>query len=235
MEQTPSSLQGGVVAFNPKSAYGILFVTLTAAMTVPPFLPAGFLRHYVVPGFVTLALLSALATVASEKRTFRIGLGLAIPAFATAWIAAVLGSVAVQTASEVLTIGFFVHLGAAILKDVFTKPSVDSESIYAALSVFMFMAYAFALVYSIIDMHAPGSFDIPETMAMYQEQDPTTGQGIFGYFSITTLTTLGYGDISPISPAARSAAMLQAVLGQLYLVAIVARLVGLHVADRGHE
>lgn len=55
--------------------------------------------------------------------------------------------------------------------------------------------------------------------------------GIELYYSLVTMTTLGYGDIVPSSPAARSVATLQAVVGQLYLAVIVARLVGLHVAE----
>jgi hypothetical protein len=59
--------------------------------------------------------------------------------------------------------------------------------------------------------------------------------GDFGtllYFSLTTLTTTGYGDITPVDPFARSLANLEAVLGQFYLAITIARLVALEIADR---
>ena len=55
--------------------------------------------------------------------------------------------------------------------------------------------------------------------------------GVEFYYSLVTMTTLGYGDIVPVTPAARSLTTLEAVVGQLYLAVLVARLVGLHVAD----
>ena len=55
-------------------------------------------------------------------------------------------------------------------------------------------------------------------------------QGTMVYYSLVTLTTLGYGDIYPVKDAARILAMLEATLGQLYLVILVARLVGLYTA-----
>jgi hypothetical protein len=231
MEASSSRIQDSLVATNHGRRFAILFVVLLMALIVPGFLEPGFVRSFVVPGFLTLALLSALAAVSGNKWTFRIGIVLAIPAVASAWFGAGLHNQPLEFAAEILTIAFFLHLSFTVLKDVFTKPIVDTESIAAALSVFMFLSYIFALVYALIYTLDPGALYVPDTIRAYQEQHPDSGQGIFGYFSIVTLTTLGYGDIAPVSPAARSAAMLEAVVGQLYLVSIVARLVGLHVAS----
>ena len=54
---------------------------------------------------------------------------------------------------------------------------------------------------------------------------------ILTYFSFMTLTTVGYGDVVPTSGSARAAVVLEAVLGHFYLAVLVARLVGLHIAD----
>ncbi|NIQ41114.1 MAG: hypothetical protein GTN85_03425 [Pseudomonas stutzeri] len=54
----------------------------------------------------------------------------------------------------------------------------------------------------------------------------------FFYFSFVTMTTLGYGDIAPAAPLARSLAYLQAVIGQLYVAILIAGMVGAHVASR---
>jgi hypothetical protein len=85
--------------------------------------------------------------------------------------------------------------------------------------------------YSLIYTFQPGSFDV--------STNGFNGQGIHQgtvneiiYFSNVTLTTLGYGDIVPISRPARTFATLEAMLGQLYLAIVIARLVGLHVTDK---
>ncbi len=57
------------------------------------------------------------------------------------------------------------------------------------------------------------------------------GQSTFLYYSFVTITTLGYGDIFPVSTAAKSCAILEAVIGQLYLVITVAWLVGVHISQ----
>lgn len=68
----------------------------------------------------------------------------------------------------------------------------------------------------------PGSFQMPQG---------TINQATFTYYSYVTLTTLGYGDITPISTPARSLALLEAMMGQLYLAVLIARLVGIHIAQ----
>jgi len=56
-------------------------------------------------------------------------------------------------------------------------------------------------------------------------------ESIFVYFSLTTLTTIGYGDVAPVAPSARSAAMLEGVFGQFYIAVVVAQLVGSKLAE----
>lgn len=58
-----------------------------------------------------------------------------------------------------------------------------------------------------------------------------TGLSGFSYYSFVTITTLGYGDVTPVSTQARSLALLEAVLGQLYIAILIARLVGSHLAQ----
>lgn len=230
MSRDDGSSEEGLLGFGYTARHAFLFGTLVATLTVPSFLPPGFFRFYVVPVFVTLVLLMALATLSDEGRSLKIGLVFVVPILLSAWIGAVWESVPLQTASEIATIVFMVFLGFKLLQDVFRKPEVDTGSIFAALAVYMIMAYVFALAYSIIDLHQPDAFSFSDRLLESQAANPATGHSVFSYFSIITLTTLGYGDISPVSVPARSTAMLEAVLGQLYLVTMVARLVGLHVA-----
>ena len=78
--------------------------------------------------------------------------------------------------------------------------------------------------YRILELIQPGSFSAPQAL------NPGSGDFSFLYYSLVTLTTLGYGDITPATTAAKVFSSLEAVIGQLYLVITVAWLVGMHVS-----
>ena len=115
-----------------------------------------------------------------------------------------------------------------VLRDVLSHDRVTSETVNGALCVYLLAGLVFAQVYTVLAWSDPGSFRLPESAsAGFALQEALT------YFSLVTQTTLGYGDIVPTSPAARSLAIGQAVFGQLYLAVLIARLVALEIAHRG--
>ena len=94
--------------------------------------------------------------------------------------------------------------------------------IMGAICVYFLIGLIWADVFFILETLQPGSFQIPPEQV---------GQATLDYFSYVTLTTLGYGDITPISAPARSLSLLEAMMGQLYLAVLIARLVGIHIAQ----
>jgi hypothetical protein len=111
-------------------------------------------------------------------------------------------------------------------------PRVTRNTILGAACGYVLLAYFFTFAYATLLSIQP---DAIQGAAFKTTEIPHFG--VIGansqllYFSATTLTTLGYGDILPTSPAARTLATLQMIAGQLYLAAFVARLVGaLHPA-----
>ncbi|HMK64332.1 MAG TPA: potassium channel family protein [Thermodesulfobacteriota bacterium] len=102
---------------------------------------------------------------------------------------------------------------------------VDRERISASLSLYLMFGLIFALLFALVDKLLPGSFQYPSSLANDPSAKPLT-QLI--YFSYVTLATLGYGDIVPLSGPAKGLAILEAIIGQLYLVLVVARLVSLY-------
>jgi hypothetical protein len=99
---------------------------------------------------------------------------------------------------------------------------VDSERLSAALSAYLLAGHCFGIAYFEVEQLRPGSFAIGGTATQPAQLDLQTAI----YFSFVTLATLGYGDISPLRPTARGIAISEAILGQLYLAVLVARLVG---------
>lgn len=157
--------------------------------------------------FRTAVVLSAISTI-----------GACLPlAFPQHW--AVLAS----HSSVILLAAFFC---VSILAYVLHSGRVTSDKIFAAICVYLLLGFVWTYAYALLDDMQPGSFaDSTET----GRTDDVAHVSQLRYFSFATLTTLGYGDILPRSSTARTMAVLEAVMGQIYLAVLVARLVGLHI------
>lgn len=172
----------------------------------------------------------ALAMFGSVKRYWRTA-AILVGSFAVARIAASLsGATHMLSASHSLwTLAAVLAAGSA-LGYVMREGSVDAERIYAALSVYCLSGLVFGVAFHLLDGLQPGSLRFGDGLPGHPID---IGTAI--YFSFVTLATLGYRDVVPVTPPARSLATLEAVCAQLYLAVLIARLVSLHASrpDRG--
>ena len=119
------------------------------------------------------------------------------------------------------------YMTLLIARDIFTTDDVNTDTICGSISVYLLIAALSAVVYTMIKRVDPSSFQIPADLVAV---DSSLGPDrLMAYFSITTITTLGYGDITPRASLARSIANLEALIGQIYLTVLVARLVGRNI------
>ena len=161
-------------------------------------------------------LLSALYAVSEDRRSlFRAAL-LAAPGVVLSVIyqGGAGGGVIVAIA---LQLGFLVYVVTRILGFVLRSGSVTGEKLCAALCVYLLLGICWSLLYSLQENLRPGSFSTPDG-------GPAEWRDLI-YFSFVSLTTLGYGDVTPVTSHARSFAMLEATTGSFYLAVLVARLV----------
>ena len=112
---------------------------------------------------------------------------------------------------------------------------VTSHHIQGAVAVYLMLGLIWGFVYSLVELRQPGSFNLPEAAVGETPANPGENIQELLYFSFVTLTTLGYGDVSPVGSSARTLAILEALVGQLYLVILIARLVSLRVAPSDRE
>jgi hypothetical protein len=131
------------------------------------------------------------------------------------------------SASQLLwTLAVVLAAGSA-LGSVMREGSVNAERIYAALSVYCLAGLVFGVAFHLVDGLQPGSF-------RFTSDNGAPGHridiGTAIYFSFVTLATLGYGDVVPVTPPARSLATLEAVGAQMYLAVLISRLVSLHAS-----
>jgi voltage-gated potassium channel Kch len=114
------------------------------------------------------------------------------------------------------------------MRYAYKEGPVASQRIQAAVAAYLLLTIAFGLGYILISFLVPGAFKFPDNPPKID--DPRFGY-IFHYFSISTITTLGYGDIVPVHPFSRTLATVEALVGQLYPAILLARLVSLSVID----
>jgi len=126
---------------------------------------------------------------------------------------------------------YLCYTGWVILSRILERKDITYQTIMASLCVYLLIGYVWAFMYSMLQTLDPSAFKINFQLFV----NPPPQQHIFAqlyyffYFSFTTLTTLGFGDILPASSWARVMTALEAMLGQLYLVVLVSRLVSMHI------
>jgi hypothetical protein len=120
-----------------------------------------------------------------------------------------------------------------IFKDVMQRREVDMDAVLGACCIYLLMGIGWESVYAVIEWGIPNSFALPAGSPVPGgTTDAVSIQAELMYFSLITMTTIGYGDITPVSPPARVLSALQGVVAQLYVAIIVARLVGMELANR---
>jgi len=203
-----------------RMAHVLLLLTLLLIAVQPIGTAGGGVLTRATMGAVLVA---CVAMVYPQRRLFVIGLALGIPALG---ILVLVPSSTLGTAGlalGIMTLGFVVIV---LLQRIFRRPAVSLGSVSASLVVYLLLGIMWAMAYSIMETLAPGSFYGLSSDAILEIR-----RDLF-YYSFVTLTTLGYGDIGPVGPGARSLAITEAVVGQLYLVVLVASLVGMFLSGR---
>jgi hypothetical protein len=187
-------------------------------------------------GFGDLAadLFFSLIIVAGVMTTFRrrwvqvVAIGLAVATLALTWIQAIHPVEGLAILNNVLRLIFLGLLLAVLSVQVFQGRAVTAQRIRGAIVVYLLLGGAWGLLYHIVALTIPNAFHLPAGLDL---KDSAALGRILTYFSFTTLTTTGFGDITPIRPLTRTLTMFEALTGQLYLVITLARLVSQAIID----
>jgi hypothetical protein len=205
----------------------LLVFLCVSVFVVRPLAVLGFDGHLIASLVFTAVLLSGIATVARSRRTAVVFGVITVMAVSLHWARfLVYGDswLGIDASSAIVACG---TLAAMVLAQVFREGPITHQRLQGAIAAYMLIALMFAASYTWIDLHLPGAF--MGTPSINLQHDPMQR---FVYFSFVTLTTVGYGDITPVAPMACSLAMLEALLGQLFPAILFARLVSMELYYR---
>jgi hypothetical protein len=198
----------------------------------------------VIEAMLFLALLLGTVVSVSKGRAWTLlALLLALPAGALWLLGLVVPSGGVEVIRHLLMIAFLGFVICVMLRAIFDSREVTFNTVCASLCIYLLLGLVWALAYSVDDVLDPAAFTCTVDAGQHRSWLRLgRGETAVLYFSFSTLTTLGYGDIVPTSPISRMLASTEAIAGQLYLAVLVARLVGLYIGHsaaqdqaHGHE
>jgi hypothetical protein len=177
-------------------------------------------EFYVNMGF-SILLISGVAIGWGRRLVFPLGIVVGIVALAMRWLSWWAPTPRLTLVSDWLTLAAIIVIAIVLLAQVFRAGQVTAARLQGAIAVYLLFGIAWAHAYHITSILHPGSFNVTDGVLS------TVADWI--YFSYVTLTTVGYGDITPKLPIARNLAVVEALTGQIYLAVLVARLVAMEV------
>jgi len=222
---SPDTVAGGI-AHVLKGRCLFLLLALLALLVLYPTVQSGRGAAVFVQLLHAGTLLGGVYAVSDTRRHIYTALLIAIPQVIVAVIAhAIEPGHPARTSATALELGllivFYVYAISQVLAYTMRGRRVTGDKISGVISGYLMLGLAWAFLYSLIEILAPGSMSFSTGTA---PDDPHRMLDLI-YFSFATITTLGYGDITPLTDRARSLALLEAVTGVLYIAVMVSSLV----------
>jgi hypothetical protein len=160
------------------------------------------------------------------RRTFIFPVAILFFSFFGAW----LDNAGFDQLYLLLILSFFISTALRTAKQVLFTGDIDGNKILGAICLYLLMGLIWAVIYTLVELSFADSFTNTNATSQWFTLFPD-----FIYFSFVTITTLGFGDVSPILPLSRFLVYLEAIVGQFYLAILVASLVGSHMSNFGGQ
>ena len=185
----------------------------------------------IVSILLSLVLISAVLAVSNRRSTLVVAVLLAIPAIIGRWIDHFRPHIVPPAVFLIAGLVLVAFVVINLLRFVLRAPSVNAEVLCAGISAYLMLGLAWTMAYWLVDQLTPGGAFSFNTNAGTRSMNGFTGF----YFSFITLSTVGYGDITPVSRIARWLSAMEAMTGLLYVAVLIARLVALYSSPKSDD
>ncbi|PIR20266.1 MAG: hypothetical protein COV45_06855 [Deltaproteobacteria bacterium CG11_big_fil_rev_8_21_14_0_20_47_16] len=213
--------------------YAYLFICLLLPYVLHPLIETEVIGVTILDVAFTLVLIVAMFAMSDNRRFALPALVIMVIVQVCSWSANLTNSPMTQIVALGLNALFMSYTVVYLLNRILTRETVTINTIFASLCVYLLIGYVWSFLYAILDLSVPGSFAIDNKLFqhVFDLSQVFSKLYYFMYYSFTTLTSLGLSDIMAANPTARVLTVLEAIMGQLYLVVLVSRLISIHITQ----
>jgi hypothetical protein len=202
-----------------------LFAALRALVAFAPFVEPTPFGKLLLGGLNAFIIVAAVATVGRSGMSFVIAVLLGVPAFAYQVLAQVTEDPIFLVHSWWFAMAMYAITIVYLLRYVFMRDVMTADKLWGAAAAYLLLGAAWTFAYALVGHYHADAF------AIYGTPTPIDTIDLL-YFSFTTLTSTGYGDITPLIRPARSLCVIEQITGTLYLTILIARLAGVYPPPR---
>lgn len=207
------------------STWLLLSLVLLLLLPIPVYLMP-HLRVLIFQIVLSFVVFAGIQLISNSIRHFLIGFVIGIAAIIFIWLGVATGQLPlVKFSRAFFTSTFLTFLGYRLFSIIWNSPRITLNIIAAAVSGYFLIGLFGGQLCQFINLLVPESYNLENGSDLYQ----------LTYFSFTTLTSLGFGDVLPLTPPAQSMALLIGITGQLYLTILVAMLVGKYLIQESQK
>jgi len=199
----------------------ILFFSLISIMFLLPFVNAMPLLRFALVGQYSFVMFYLIFSARHIRTTYTIDIIVVLPTLLATWLDSIYQNESTFVFSYFSMITFFLYLQFLSITQIIHSRKVETNTIFGAMNIYMIAGLIWAYVYILLHHFDPLAFHMPSYELLTNQVE------VFTYYSFSTLTTLGYGDIVATSSQARMLSVLEAIFGQLYLAIVIAKLVSI--------
>lgn len=203
--------------------FSFLLVSIVLFMILRPFVEDLVRLSFVMEIFVTAILLSGIYAVSEDRVTLVLALLTGLPALFTNWSFQLLKTPSLLLIHHICAGLFFGVATVIIIRHLINQKVITVDLIWGAVCGYFLLGFMWGDIFSLLETIQPGSFNLGE-------QGATDIDSLI-YFSFVTLATLGYGDIVPLTKQAQSLAIIETIMGQMYLAVNIAALVAIRISQ----
>lgn len=213
----------------PYENFTVLFCSLVVALLALPAVQGSFLVEELFYSFFSFVIVSVFYIARYQTSHLKMVLTLCSLTIFSNLTAYLTPYFYLDNLSLILNTLFLAYTILLLARKVFSNQAVTVDTILGAICIYLLMGFCWGMVYASLEMIVPNSFTRPEGTPLISHVDGLLRD--FFYYSFTTLSTAGYGDITPVSVSARYYSVTEIICGQLYLSVLIARLVGMHISQ----
>ncbi len=216
-------------SFLQRDKYRILLLSVAVMIFLQPLLSELHFAKWTFFTFTSIILIACVYAVRGSRKHLLIAISMMLPILVFFWLDIPTKHDWYNLVSNSSPILLFSYISYLIFRDLIQVKNIDADMIAGGISIYLMIGLIFAFIYIALFNYNHGNFVVSE---MLEAQKLKYDENIFVYFSYVTMTTLGYGDVTPVTTIARVVVQFQVLLAQLYLAIFIARLVSMYTASK---